>query len=328
MVKKFVPKESKKYPGFYEVPGHPSILIAKDDTICKSATGELLKQHISNWGYKVASVNVVHVIKCLAFNGPVPGYAKMMVNHKDGDKLNNEPDNLEWMTAQENALHAYETGLRDDNTPVLIKDTKDDSVERYYSLWAAAKVLKVNAGTIHKWLRRTDRTANVFRNRYVIIYEGDKWPVITREDLSRVIKGTPVPVIAINLETDEKIIYGNIRDAGRALGLNSATLAVYFSRCAYGESLKFKGYEFVRVEDPDIIRKMRDATFKKLNRGKLRPRKPVPIEVTDLNTNVTTSWVSSEELAKSLGVSKNTLQKGFHAGKGFWRGMKLVYLTK
>lgn len=52
----------------------------------------------------------IHVLVCLAFNGPKPSPTHQ-VNHMDGVKTNNIPDNLEWVTVSENYRHARDMGL-------------------------------------------------------------------------------------------------------------------------------------------------------------------------------------------------------------------------
>lgn len=50
-----------------------------------------------------------HRLVWTVLNGPIPEGAQ--INHKDGCKHNNAPENLELVTAGGNLLHAYRTGL-------------------------------------------------------------------------------------------------------------------------------------------------------------------------------------------------------------------------
>ena len=52
----------------------------------------------------------VHRLVCSAFKRPPVGNEQ--VNHIDGNKLNNVPENLEWCTPSENIRHAFRTGLK------------------------------------------------------------------------------------------------------------------------------------------------------------------------------------------------------------------------
>lgn len=83
----------------------------------KYKSPRILKQTINNNGYYACSLcqsgkvkrMMVHRIICESFIENAEN--KETVNHKDGDKLNNNINNLEWATRKENIHHAIKLGL-------------------------------------------------------------------------------------------------------------------------------------------------------------------------------------------------------------------------
>ena len=102
---------------FYSVDEDERFEISKDGIIRNKATKRIKSQYVSSTGYYMITISKdnkskphrVHRLLASCFIENILSLKE--VNHIDGNKLNNELKNLEWVTHFGNMQHAFSTGL-------------------------------------------------------------------------------------------------------------------------------------------------------------------------------------------------------------------------
>lgn len=179
-----------------------NVMISNKGRIIKLTTNEFYEGTITIAGYKVFTSDKFCMVyhRAIAYNFiPKPErhksvcYSCLEVNHKDGIKLNNHPNNLEWVTHEENKDHAIANGLTrhlsSDAHPTAIPmlGTVVDIPEYIgYQFILMGKKECADAGVSNKVLFKVRSNVNK-----PITYKGCTWEPLTREELSMYPRGVP-----------------------------------------------------------------------------------------------------------------------------------------
>lgn len=75
-----------------------------------------------------------------------------VINHKDGNKLNNNIDNLEWCSVAYNTQHSYNIGL-EKTKKVICYDIKNERAKVYKNVKELSNDLKLNINSIYGNIR-------------------------------------------------------------------------------------------------------------------------------------------------------------------------------
>lgn len=142
----------------------------------KTLQGKIIEPKMSRQGYylevclsknRIRRVKNIHrLIATLFIDNPE---SKPQVNHKNGIKTDNRVENLEWVTAKENALHCIYTlknpkksGEYAGRSKSVLKVDKDENIlNKFININEAAKFDNVNRITIRRSINRGSPTRKI-----------------------------------------------------------------------------------------------------------------------------------------------------------------------
>ncbi len=147
---------------------------------------KLLKQRIATSGYLRVELYKPNSRKCFYVHSLVATTfldrttEKSEINHIDGNKLNNNVENLEWVTRSENQLHAISLGLRSPSPmigktggksprshPVIQYDLNGKFMKLWLSISDASRELKISTSSISQCASGRHKKSRKYIWRYL-----------------------------------------------------------------------------------------------------------------------------------------------------------------
>ena len=218
---------------------YPNIEVSNFGRLRNKKTNRILKQSVSEWGYKYVHLfnghhanKYVHKLVAEAFL-PNPE-KKPQVNHIDGNKFNNNLENLEWVTYSENNKHAYDTGLKNSkgvsNRHPNIKIIETGEIFDSYT--SAANILGCSSTNVQSALLGKSKTCCGYHLTYL-----NESTSFLRD---------------YQMEAVKKMHTGCILNGGVGSGKSRTSLYYYFSK--YGGKIENQEYTPMRhkPKPPDL----------------------------------------------------------------------------
>ena len=187
------PCDDEKCPAgeFYKMAGWPMHCISKDGRIWSKHSHSVMKMCDTlpkdKKRYKTFNSKYgLHRLIAETFlsKDHIPPHEVAVTNHIDGNKHNNTLDNLEWVTISQNSEHAKLMGLLKNVKKVTVRNYHTGEEQTFISITEMIYELGTTEGEFYKYYK-SDRTKNLFKNKYIIVKEGEEWPKYEPSELEK-----------------------------------------------------------------------------------------------------------------------------------------------
>lgn len=307
---------------FYYIPEYTSYAINKNGQIYNIRRDSLytpLKIDPSNKMRNSASVNSdtkrnnhpgVYRLLAMTFIDHDSNYENMNVNHINGNKHDDRIENLEWLTHQENMIHAIETGLRSDNKPIDTKEYNTDYIKNFRSISTCATFYGVGENYLRKSIKLgIMKLSKDPKDWYYIKHKKDKWVNIEQFFIKKITNRhstIDIPIKALNIFSGKIKEYDSLFMAGKELSIDRKSIKHHIEKDSLIPS---KGYIFRFKDDMRPFPSFTDDQLYVLKRNieeNTHPSKFVlkrGYSVIDVTTNEKKIWTDYKELAEYLKIS-------------------------
>lgn len=154
-----------------EIEGYENYLVSSNGRIAKILKGDGNGKGYRYLKFKDNKRFYIHQLVAKMF---IPNPRKFpIINHKNGDKNNNNVNNLEWCSYSHNIKEAYRLGLNYSNSKKINQYSLDDKfIKQWKSMSEIQRKLGINYSGISKCCRNIRKTFKGYKWQYA--NEGDE----------------------------------------------------------------------------------------------------------------------------------------------------------
>lgn len=296
-------------PGFRYIPNYPRYAINVENDVIDTFTNQIVtKRELSTDGYpviyiynpeKIANRYIrIHRLMGFAWLPNNDFINKPIINHKDGVRINNKLENLEWCSLEENSRHAFDTRLN--STPIKMKtrDVFTGEIVIYNS--AADMSRSIGMSNINASSFNIKLPGYLYNKRYEIkLFDDDSPWYYENINYSPKDHGKSIYTITvINKDSGEIKDFSNVKPFYRAFKLRPKTGTIEEAVTIFKE--KYVNYD---------IEYKRNAVSG-------------PYKVMDLDTKETFIYESMWEAGKHIGRTRTEIQYDLS------RNLKFIYSNR
>ena len=232
------PAEDVALVGYYYIPYYPNYSVNKQGSVYSYRAGRVLAYGITKpsltdkknrkMGYYITTAvkydgkrtNLArHRAMLLAFKPYHDRPDRLVCNHINGIPGDDRLENIEWCTRRENNIHALKNGLCPNSLrPITYINTLTGVTREYSSIAEAAADLNVSHGLISHRMEKPDKLAR----DGIYFYDTGKDVSIPTQVVRM---GVRIPVVSVEVATDNRTEYPTMMDAAAATRVAAPTVA-------------------------------------------------------------------------------------------------------